>query len=160
MIEISELVERLTNFAEHLDPVPAYADEAATLRKSAAELVRSDIRLGAASKVALALSEQVEALKAERTSLIETKREQIQRLTREVSTWERLHAEALETASDVDDELATAEARVAVLEEALRWFVDRQQPIQAKFAVHGPKDAADAMVDAFRRARQALSATT
>lgn len=42
--------------------------------------------------------------------------------------------------------------------EALKWFVDRRAPIQAKFALHGPKDTADAMVVAFRRADAALTA--
>jgi hypothetical protein len=44
------------------------------------------------------------------------------------------------------------------LVESLRWFVDRERPITAKFALHGPKDTADEMARAFDRALAALRA--
>lgn len=42
------------------------------------------------------------------------------------------------------------------LKTALRWFVDRQSAIQAKFDLYGPVDLAEALKKNYRRARKAL----
>jgi len=58
--------------------------------------------------------------------------------------------------SDLAAEIGKMRAQRDALNEALRWFVDREAPIKAKFALHGPKDTADAMVEAFAAARTAI----
>lgn len=91
MTEIRELVRRLKDYRPPPMRHHPICDEAAEALTS--------------------LSIQVEALKVERTSLIETKREQIARLTRD-NEMNSMRA-------------AAAEARVAVLEEALRPMLAR-----------------------------------
>lgn len=49
------------------------------------------------------------------------------------------------------------EDRADGLEKALKWFVDRADPIQSKFDLYGPTDTAAAMRHAFKRAREALN---
>ena len=57
------------------------------------------------------------------------------------------------------ERLEAAESLNARQAEALKWFLDRERPIQAKFTLHGPKDLADAMVEAFARARSATESS-
>lgn len=76
----------------------------------------------------LRLTEENEALRKERTSLIETKREQIDRLTADRDHNAAEYEKVLNSYADenqcLSDKLEAAEARIKALEEALRPFAE------------------------------------
>lgn len=97
------------------------------------------------------------ALMAERSNLIATKRQQIERLEVGVKEMTEAANDYAHQAARSELRARAAEAQRDKLKEALRWFVDREAPIKSKFSLLGPKDMFDAMVEAFRRAREALA---
>ncbi len=54
-------------------------------------------------------------------------------------------------------QLQSTKAENAEMRAALKWFVDRQSPIQSKFNLYGPEDTAQAMIGAYRAAEKALA---
>lgn len=112
------------------------------------------------------LTEANGALMRERTSLIETKREQIERLENRAEVAEyKLHQSVNEIQPLIISRAETAEARIEALEEALEPFAAEAEELAAGIpgdAVYAMPDFPDLGVSAFtvedlRRARAALS---
>lgn len=157
-----ELVERYAQRSEEMSEGGKYAWWAAL----------ADLLRGQASTI-LSLNQANEALMQERTSLIETKREQIERLTRErdeansaASRWAQEASEAsllLAQSIEHQSRAEAAEAQVRNCREALDWYGEKAEAL-ARYATHSPPQTSGMMavvqtmaLDGGQKARAALS---